>query len=142
MSEDSRLPLAGRGVARRTLLKSGAVLAGAIAAPAVVSRSVLASSGEVNYMGWAGYDFTKEFEAFTKKTGIKVNFNEQPDQDAMFAQAKLSMQTAAIDVSEPTVDRIGGWASNGLVQGWDLSKLSIDNYLPGLADGKMGEMAT
>ena len=60
----------------------------------------------------------------------------------MFAQAKLSLQTGAIDVAEPTVDRIGGWASNGLTQGWDVSKLSIDNYLPGLADGKMGEMAT
>src|SRR3954451_4051543 len=80
MSENIRSPLAGRGVARRSLLKSGAVLAGAIAAPAIVSRSALSSSGEVNYMGWAGYDFTKEFEAFTKKTGIKVNFNEQPDQ--------------------------------------------------------------
>ena len=79
---------------------------------------------------------------FTKATGIKINFNEQPDQDAMFAQAKLSLQTGAIDVAEPTVDRIGGWASNGLVQGWDLNKLSLDNYLPGLADGTMGEMAT
>ncbi len=60
----------------------------------------------------------------------------------MFAQAKLSLQTGAIDVCEPTVDRIGGWASNGLVQGWDTSKLALDNYLPGLADGQMGEMAT
>ena len=60
----------------------------------------------------------------------------------MFAQAKLSLQTGAIDVCEPTVDRIGGWASNGLVQGWDTGKLALDNYLPGLADGQMGEMAT
>ena len=82
------------------------------------------------------------FPAFEKATGIKVNFNEQPDQDAMFAQAKLSLQTGALDVVEPTVDRIGGWAANGLAQGWDLNKLSMDNYLPGLADGKMGEMAT
>ena len=62
-------------------------------------------------------------------------FNEQPDQDSMFAQAKLSLQTAAFDMVEPTLDRIGGWASNGLVQGWDISKLSMDNYMPGLADG-------
>ena len=32
----------------------------------------------------------------------------------MFAQAKLSLQTGAIDVVEPTVDRCGGWATNGL----------------------------
>ncbi len=59
------------------------------------------------------------FPAFEKATGIKVNFNEQPDQDAMFAQAKVALQTGGIDVVEPTVDRRGGWASNGLVQGWN-----------------------
>jgi spermidine/putrescine transport system substrate-binding protein len=71
-----------------------------------------------------------------------VKFSELPDQDTMQAQAKLSLETGAIDVVEPTVDRIGGWATNGLVQGWDTSKLAMDNYLPGLADGPMGEMAT
>jgi spermidine/putrescine transport system substrate-binding protein len=132
-------------VSRRSFLKgSAAVGIGAFAAPAIISSGALASSGELNFMGWAGYpDFaTKVFPAFEKATGIKVNFIEQPDQDAMFAQAKLSLQTGALDVVEPTVDRIGGWAANGLSQGWDLSKLSLDNYLPGLADGTMGEMAT
>src|SRR3954462_14378108 len=132
MSEDSRLPLAGRGVARRTLLKSGAVLAGAIAAPAVVSRSVLASSGEVNYMGWAGYDFKAEFDAFTKKTGIKVNFNEQPDNESIFAQAKLSLQTGTVDFCEPTVERTQAFVENGVVQPWDTAKVALDDYEPGL----------
>src|SRR4051794_6219830 len=142
MSEDSRLPLAGRGVARRSLLKSGAVLAGAIAAPTIVSRSALSSSGEVNYMGWAGYDFSKEFEAFTKKTGIKVNFNEQPDQDAMLAQAKLSLQTGAVDFLEPTVERTQAFVENGIIQPWDMTKLDIESYEPGLVKGMAGEMAT
>ena len=131
-------------VGRRTILKTTAAGIGLLAAPALISRQALASSGELNFMGWAGYpSLAKDvFPEFLKDTGIKVNFTEQPSQDDMFAQAKLSMQTAAIDVTEPTVDRIGGWAANGLVQGWDLKKLSLDNYLPGLADGKMGEMAT
>jgi spermidine/putrescine transport system substrate-binding protein len=129
---------------RRTVLKGTAAGIGILAAPAIISSRALASSGELNFMGWAGYPdlAAKVFPAFEKATGIKVNFNEQPDQDAMFAQAKLSLQTGALDVVEPTVDRIGGWAENGLAQGWDLNKLSMDNYLPGLADGKMGEMAT
>lgn len=131
-------------VSRRVLLKSAAAGASVLAMPAIISRGALAASGELNFMGWAGYPdlAAKVFPAFEAATGVKVIFNEQPDQDAMFAQAKLSLQTGAIDVAEPTVDRIGGWASNGLVQGWDLNKLSIDNYLPGLADGAMGEMAT
>ena len=129
---------------RRTFLKGSAIGAGVLAAPALISRAALASSGELNFMGWAGYPALAEkaFPAFEAATGIKVNFLEQPGQDDMFAQAKLSLQTGALDVVEPTVDRIGGWATNGLVQGWDTSKLNMDAYLPGLADGAMGEMAT
>ena len=74
-------------------------------------------------MGWAGYDYKPCFEAFTKATGIKVNFTEQPDNDTIFAQAKLSLQTAAFDVVEPTVDRVKSYDENGLVQAWDTSKL-------------------
>ena len=132
-------------VSRRSFLQgTAAVGVGVIAAPAIISRSALASSGELNYLGWAGYpDYTgKCFPAFTAKTGIKVNFAEVPDQDTMFAQAKLALQTGAVDVCEPTLDRVAGWASNGLVQGWDTSKVSLDNYVSGLADGSAGERAT
>jgi spermidine/putrescine transport system substrate-binding protein len=141
MSENIR-SLAGRGVARRALLKSSAVLAGAIAAPAIVSRSALSSSGEVNYMGWAGYDFTAEFDAFTKKTGIKVNFNEQPDNESIFAQAKLSLQTGTVDFCEPTVERTQAFVENGIIQPWDAAKINLDGYEPGLVSGAAGEMAS
>ncbi len=129
---------------RRKFLGGTAAGIGLLAAPALISSKALASSGEVNFMGWAGYPGLTEkvFPAFEKSTGIKVNFNEQPDQDAMLAQGKLSLQTGAVDIVEPTVDRVGAWASNGLVQGWDTNKLSLDSYLPGLADGAAGEMAT
>jgi spermidine/putrescine transport system substrate-binding protein len=39
---------------------------------------------------------------------------------------------------EPTIDRWGGWNSNGLLGAWDPAKLAMDNYLPGLADGNAG----
>jgi spermidine/putrescine transport system substrate-binding protein len=133
------------GTSRRSFLKATAALGiGAVAAPTIVSRSVLASSGEVNFMGWAGYDGLSKtvFPAFTKATGIKVNFTEQPDQDSFFAQAKLSLQTGALDMSEPTLDRASGWYANGLIQGWDTSKLTMDSYIPGLADGEAAKRAT
>lgn len=134
----------GLSLNRRSFLRHTAIGAAALAAPAVISRSALASSGELNFTGWAGYPGLAEkvFPAFTKATGIKVNFTEQPDQDAMFAQAKLSLQTGAIDVIEPTLDRAKGWYTNGLLQGWDTSKLAMDNYVSGLADGSAGERAT
>ena len=133
---------AARLFSRRAVLKAGAAGAAiALSGPAFV-RNAFSSSGEFNYMGWAGYAYQPCFDAFTKATGIKVNFTEQPDNDTIFAQAKLALQTGAFDVVEPTVDRVTAYAQNGLVQPWDTSKLAMDNYLPGLADGLAGEMAT
>lgn len=128
---------------RRFFLKSSIAGAGLLAAPAIISSRALASSGELNFTGWSGYPGMAEkvFPAFTAATGIKVNFTEQPDQDTMFAQAKLSLETATTDVIEPTLDRVAAWTSNGLLQGWDESKLTVGNYLPGLADGAAGERA-
>jgi spermidine/putrescine transport system substrate-binding protein len=107
-------------------------------------KNAVSSSGEVNFMGWAGYPdlMSKVFPVFEKASGIKINFSEEPDQSSMFTQAKLSLQTAALDIVEPTLNRLAAWASNGLVQGWDTSKLSMDSYIPGLADGSAGERAT
>ena len=80
----------------------------------------------------------KVFPAFTAATGITVNFTEQPDQDTMFAQAKVAVEAGGIDMIEPTIDRWGGWNSNGLLAAFDPAKLAMDNYLPGLADGSAG----
>jgi spermidine/putrescine transport system substrate-binding protein len=135
---------AKNGWSRRSFLKATAATGlGLVASPLVVGNA-FSSSGELNFMGWAGYPdlAAKVFPAFEKATGIKVKFTEVDSQDTMLAQAKLAADTGTIDVVEPTVDRIGGWATEGLVQGWDLSKVALDNYLPGLADGKMGDMAT
>jgi spermidine/putrescine transport system substrate-binding protein len=129
---------------RRSVLKGSALALGALAAPSIISSRALASSGELNFTGWAGYPGMTDtvFPAFEAATGIKVNFTEQPDQDTMFAQGKLSLQTGAVDVIEPTLDRVSAWNSNGLLQGWDTSKLVMDNYVAGLADGAAGDRAT
>jgi len=131
-------------LSRRAILKAGVAAGGVGLAGPLYVKNAFSSSGEVNFMGWAGYPdlAAKVFPAFEKATGIKVNFTEQPDQDSFFAQAKLSLQTGAFDMVEPTLDRVSGWNSNGLVQGWDTNKLALDNYIPGLADGSAGERAT
>ena len=124
-------------LSRRGFMAAGA----ALAAPAIISSKALASSGELNFTGWAGYDKLKSdvFPAFEKATGIKVNFTELPDQDTMFAQAKVALQSGGIDMIEPTIDRVGAWNANGLLGTFDPSKLAMDNYLPGLADGAAGK---
>ena len=126
---------------RRRFLQGSAAGAGILAAPALISSKALASSGELNFTGWAGYPAMAEtvMPAFTAASGIKVNFTEQPDQDTMFAAAKVAIEAGGIDVIEPTIDRVGAWNTNGLLGAWDETKLAMDNYLPGLADGMAGE---
>jgi spermidine/putrescine transport system substrate-binding protein len=128
-------------LSRRTFMKSAAALGAVGFAAPIYSRNALSSSGEVNFAGWAGYPALAEkvFPAFTAATGIKVNFTEIPDQDAMFAQAKTAVEAGGLDMMEPTIDRWGGWNSNGLLQPLDEAKLAMGNYLPGLADGSAGE---
>jgi spermidine/putrescine transport system substrate-binding protein len=129
---------------RRSVLKGSALMLGALAAPAIISKKALASSGELNFTGWAGYPGMTEkvVPAFEAATGIKVNFKEMPSQDDMFSEAKAMISTGGMDIYEPTVDRVAAWNSNGLVQGWDTAKLALDNYLPGMADGSIGERST
>ena len=126
---------------RRSFLKRSAAGIGALAAPSLISSKALASSGELNFTGWAGYPALAEtvLPAFTAASGITVNFTEQPDQDTMYAQAKVALEAGGIDVTEPTIERVGAWNSNGLLGAWDEAKLAMDNYLPGLADGSAGE---
>lgn len=128
-------------ISRRGFMKSTAAGVGALAAPALISSKALASSGELNFTGWAGYPVFKDkvFPAFEAATGIKVNFTELPDQDTMFAQAKVALQSGGIDMIEPTIDRVGAWYTNGILGTFDPAKLAMDNYLPGLADGAAGE---
>ncbi|WP_192886528.1 extracellular solute-binding protein [Agrobacterium sp. LAD9] len=112
--------------------------AGLLAAPAIV-KDAFASSGSLNYMGWAGYDASGIFEAFKKATGITVALTENPDQDAMFAQSKLAVPTGSADIAEPTFDRFRSWASNGLIDPWNLDKLSLSNYIDGMPGAKPGD---
>src|SRR5688572_30684208 len=74
MSDSSQPTRTSGAVSRRTVLKTGAAVAGAVAAPAIVSPRVLASSGEVNILMWSDYLPASFADSFTQKTGIKINF--------------------------------------------------------------------
>ncbi|WP_075217592.1 extracellular solute-binding protein [Mongoliimonas terrestris] len=131
------------GLTRRTVLK-GTAAAGAmaLAAPAIV-RSSLASSGELNFLGWAGYDsFQAVFDTFESATGIKVNFTGLGSQDEFLAQAQTGGATNGdFDISEPTADRLSNWIDNDFIQPWDMTKIGADNvdpsFLTAMKDGKL-----
>jgi spermidine/putrescine transport system substrate-binding protein len=128
-------------ISRRSLLKASVAVGAVGFASPIYVKNAFSSSGEVNFTGWAGYPALAEkvFPAFTAATGIKVNFTEQPDNDGIFAAAKVASTAGGIDIIEPTIDTVGQYFTNGLIAPWDQSKLAMDNYLPGLADGDAGE---
>src|SRR6478735_1237526 len=124
-------------ISRRGLIKTGAAAAAlAVASPAII-RGSLASSGVLNFIGWAGYDeFPKVFAQFEKKTGIKVNFTGYGSQDEMVAQAKTGAATnGAFDISEPTSDRLLSWTDNDFVQPWDEKRIGIEGVDPAFLQG-------
>lgn len=123
-------------------MKSAAALGAVGLAAPIYSKNAFSSSGEVNHMGWAGYNgYANAVKLFTDKTGIKVNLTEQPDNETIFAQAKLALQSGGFDTVEPTVDRTQAYAENDIIQAWDEAKLHLDSYLPGMVDGSAGQMA-
>ncbi|CAN1575528.1 PotD Spermidine/putrescine-binding periplasmic protein [Paracoccaceae bacterium] len=128
-------------VNRRAFMQRSAAGAAALAAPSLIPFKALSSSGELNFTGWAGYPHLSEvvFPAFEAATGIKVNFSEVPDNDTIFANAKVAASAGGIDMIEPTIDAVDQYFTNGLLGAWDESKLAMGNYLPGLADGAAGE---
>jgi len=128
-------------LSRRSVMKSAVALGAVGFASPIFVKNAFSSSGEVNFTGWAGYPALAEkvFPAFTAKTGIKVNFSEQPDNDSIFAAAKVASTAGGIDVIEPTIDTVDQYHTNGIVGAWDEGKLAMSNYLPGLADGDAGE---
>ena len=128
-------------VSRRAFMQRSAAGAAALSAPALIPFKALSSSGELNFTGWAGYPTLAEkvMPAFEAATGIKVNFTEVPDNDTIFANAKVAATAGGIDMIEPTIDAVDQYFTNGLIGAWDESKLAMGNYLPGLADGAAGE---
>ena len=140
-TNDTTKTLLAASLSRRSMMKSAAALGAVGLASPMLVKNAFSSSGELNFIGWAGYTAFAEkvMPAFEKATGIKVKFIEQPDNDGIFAAAKIASTAGGVDMIEPTIDTVGQYASNGLVAGWDEAKLAMGNYLPGLADGKAGE---
>lgn len=122
----------------------GAAAASAVAVslPAII-RTSMASSGELNLLGWAGYDgFPAVFKTFEKATGIKINFTGLGSQDEFLAQAQTGgAKNGKFDICEPTVDRLSNWIDNDFIQPWDPAKIGADNvdpaFLTAVVNGKL-----
>ena len=129
------------GATRRRFVKGTSIAVAAAIAGPFISRTGLASSGELKFMGWAGYDFQPAFAAFEKASGVKVTFVAQPDQDAMLAQGKLG-GAGAYDIVEPTADRLRNWVDQEFLQPIDESRADFAGIDPSFINGRAGAMQT
>lgn len=140
MTTDTASPVPQGSIGRRTAIKAAVATGlGVLAAPAIVKQA-LSSSGQLNFMGWAGYDFKAAFEGFTKSTGIKMNFIEQPEQDTFTAQAKATKGQGMYDICEPTADRVQNWLEQDFVQPWNEKNIALDTVEPGLLQGEAAKL--
>ncbi|MGD9511677.1 MAG: extracellular solute-binding protein, partial [Geminicoccaceae bacterium] len=133
MTADTLKRVAGGTRSRRTVLKGGAALAGALAAPAIVSPRVLASSGEVNILMWSDYLPPSFVDSFQNKTGIKINFTGIGSNEEILNKLKAT-KGQGFDIATPTMDRAPQWADQNLLQPFDMSKVPIDKVNAGMAE--------
>ena len=109
------------GINRRDLLKgTAATLTIAAAGSWLTSSEVLASSGELNVLMWADYLPPEWRAAFTKSTGIKLNFTGVGSNEEIISK----MQKGGFDICSPTNNRSPLWSNLGLLQPWDYSKIT------------------
>ncbi len=115
---------------RRQLVLSTAA---ATAAPFVLKASdALASSGEVNVFAWGDYfDKNKILDAFTTKTGIKVNLstfgsNEECENKLRAAGGK------GFDIIFPSVDTGPSYYKDNLLQPINETQLKVEQIIPSI----------
>ena len=129
--------LAAKRLTRRTLLQAAAVGTVAVAAPAVVSRKVLASSGEVNVLMWSDYLPPSFIESFKAKTGITINYTGIGSNEEIINKMKAT-KGRGFDICSPTNMRSLQWVELGLLQPFDFGRIkNIGNVNPAML--KVGE---
>lgn len=116
---------------RRHLIKSGlAVGTSTLAMPYIVNSS-LASSGEINVFAWGDYIKDNIAQAFTKKTGIKVNVSTYGSNEE--AQNKLRAAGGkGFDLIFPSVDTRPDYDDGNLLQPIDENRVNVSAIVPSI----------
>lgn len=119
-------------VSRRNMLKaSSAAVLSTLAAPALVTQA-RASSGELNVLMWSDYLPKSFLKAFHDKTGIKVNHTPIGSNEALLQKMQASGGDG-YDIASPSSHRNLQWAKLGLLQPFDLTRVSMDTLNASMA---------
>ena len=116
----------GKSISRRTVIRSGAVAAAALAAPFVWTGRSQAADATLTITSWGG-DYHKSVkevfaEPFTKETGIPVTLVDNGD------MAKVKAQVQSNAVQWDVIDAPAAFATSGANEGlWEELDSSIVN---------------
>lgn len=113
---------------RSFIKKSAAVGIAASVAPWIISRDVLASSGELRIMNWAGYLPDEVKAGFEKETGIKVKYTQFGSNQELINKMKAT-RGRGFDIVGPTSNMMPQWRDLELLKAWDMNRVPTDKIL-------------
>lgn len=130
--------MAAKSFNRRTFMK-GAAASGALAAagPAYI-QNALSSSGELNILMWSDYLPPEFIAAFTKASGIKINYTGIGSNEEIINKMKAT-KGRGFDICSPTNNRSLQWEPLELLQPFDMNKVDISGVNSAMT--KIGEQA-
>lgn len=119
---------------RRGLLRMGAYgAAAALAAPAYI-RGALASSGELNLLVWSDELPKAVIDAFTARTGIKINTTPFLNNEEQANKLQASFGEG-FDLCMPSVQRPIEYKFLEVLAPLDTGKLDLDAFIPSMLSG-------
>lgn len=120
-----------QSMSRRSMIKNGLVVGASTLVMPFISKYAMASSGELNVFAWGDYIQENVVEAFTKKTGIKVNVSTYGSNEE--AQNKLRAAGGkGFDLIFPSVDTRPDYDADNLLQVIDENRVNVDAIVPSI----------
>jgi spermidine/putrescine transport system substrate-binding protein len=125
-----------------TAAEAESYLAMAMEEPAAAELQFI--GGQLNYLGWEGYDDPKAFEPFYEKTGVVLNATYAANNDEIVAKFKAG-GAGTYDVGDINIRYLGPMVAQGMLMPLDEARLtSLNQLFPafeeiafGRVDGKL-----
>ncbi|WP_045222968.1 extracellular solute-binding protein [Desulfonatronum thioautotrophicum] len=118
-------------LSRRQFMQYVAAGALATAAPAFISREVLASTGQLNLYSWSDYVYPEMIDSFRQATGIRVNLSTYGSNDEVLNRLRAA-RGRGFDVVMPSITYTPAWVEQELLQPLDESRINVAGVIPSM----------
>ncbi len=122
----------GKTFSRRTFVQGAAATSAFVAAGPAYVKDAFSSSGEVDILMWADYLPPEFIEAFTKATGIKINYTGIGSNEEIINKMKAN-KGQGFDICSPTNNQNLEWGPLELLQPIDMNRVPIDLVNPAMS---------